>query len=65
MIASPLIHLTPTQSLILQLRARGATYRQITRAVKISPRKVHDAEIAALRKVVRYLEQETFLGGGK
>jgi DNA-binding CsgD family transcriptional regulator len=54
--------LTATQSLILQLRARGATYREVSRATRISPRKVRDAEVAALRKVVRFLEQQAFLG---
>lgn len=61
MIAAPFPRCTPTQSLIVQLRARGASYREIVRATKLAPRKVHDQEVAALRKIVRYLEQQVFL----
>lgn len=53
---------TPTETLILQLRARGANYRQIAAATKIAPRKVWDHERAALVKVLRYMETAAFLG---
>jgi DNA-directed RNA polymerase sigma subunit (sigma70/sigma32) len=60
--AMRLLTLTANQSLILQLRALGATYREVSKATGISPRKVKDAEVVALRKVVRFLEQQAFLG---
>lgn len=52
---------TELQSTILRHRARGDSYRTITRVTRISPRKVHDAERAALKKVVRFLDTAAFL----
>lgn len=52
---------TELQSSILRRRARGDSYRAISRATRIAPRKVHDAERAALKKVVEYLETAAFL----
>lgn len=51
---------TPTETLILQLRARGANYRQISAATRIAPRKVWGHERAGLVKVLRYMETEAF-----
>jgi DNA-binding CsgD family transcriptional regulator len=48
---------------ILQLRGRGLNYRAISRETGIAPRLVHDLEQAALKKAVRYLEQQSFLQG--
>lgn len=61
MIAAPLPRCTHEQTLILQLRARGASFREIAKATRISPRKVHDQYRAALSKVIAYLEQQSFL----
>lgn len=49
-----------TETRILQLRGRGLNYRAVSGLTGIAPRKVHDIERAALRKAVRYLEQEAF-----
>lgn len=51
---------TRLQTLILQMRAQGKSFRQISRITKLSPRKTHDAYLAALRRVVRYMDQEAF-----
>lgn len=53
---------TDTETLILQLRARGKNYREISTITKIAPRKVHDAYKRAMSKAVHYLEQQAFLG---
>lgn len=57
-----LIGLDQTETVILQMRATGASYRAISRATGVAPRKVWDKETSALRKVVRYMEQQAFLG---
>lgn len=47
--------------MILRHRARGDSYRAISRITKLAPRRVHDAERAALKKVVEFLETAAFL----
>lgn len=54
--------LTQKETLILQLRARKANFRQIAAATGIAPRKVWDIEAAALTKLIRYAETSAFLG---
>lgn len=46
---------------ILQMRARGMSFRQIERATGIGPRKASDLYFAAMRKIVEYLETQSFL----
>lgn len=53
---------TDEETVILQLRARGLNYRDISDATGIAPRKVHDAYKAAMRKAIDYLERQAFLG---
>lgn len=52
---------TDLQSTILRHRARGDSYRAISCITKLAPRRVHDAERAALKKVVEFLETAAFL----
>lgn len=52
---------TELQSTILRHRARGDSCRAISRATRMAPRKVHDAERAALKKVVGSLDTQAFL----
>lgn len=52
---------TELQSAILRRRARGESYRAISRATRMAPRKVHDAERAALKKIVGFMETAAFL----
>lgn len=54
---------TDLQTRILQLRADGKTYREVTRHVGLSPRKVRDQEVAALRKLIDFAERSAFLEG--
>ena len=54
--------LTPTETTIIYLRANGGTYRDISKATRIAPRKVHDIERAGMIKLLRYAEVGAFLG---
>lgn len=58
---APLPRCSATETHILQLRAAGQSYRQISTAVKLAPRKVWDTERTALTKVLAFLESEAFL----
>ena len=49
------------ETLILQMRARGMSFRQIERETGIAPRKASDMYFAAMKKVVEYLETQSFL----
>lgn len=54
--------LNQRETLVLQLRARKANFRQIAAVTGIAPRKVWDLEAAALTKLIRYAETSAFLG---
>lgn len=52
---------TAVETQILQLRADGRTFAEISCKVGYNPRKVSDLYFAAMAKVVAYLEQDCFL----
>lgn len=52
---------TVQETQILQMRAQGMSFRAIERATGIAPRKASDLYFAAMKKVVEYLETQSFL----
>ena len=54
---------TVMETHILQLRARGLSYRAISDEVGLAPRKVSDTYFRAMRKVINYFETSLFLEG--
>lgn len=50
------------ESDIIRGRAEGKSYLKLWRETGIAPRKLHDMEQAALKRIVRYLDQSSFLG---
>jgi len=61
MISAPLPGCTDVQSHILQLRARGLSYREVGRQTRLAPRRVYQLERQAIAKLVHYHEQQAFL----
>jgi hypothetical protein len=53
-----------TETRILQMRAQGKNFREISLVVGLSPRKTSDTYFRAMRKVIEYLETSLFLQGG-
>ena len=57
--------LSSLESLILQLRAEGKSYREVATTVRLSPRLTHKIERRALKAAVEYLQQCAFLDGAQ
>lgn len=53
--------MTANQAWIIQLRAEGLSYRQVTAITGIAPHRVARAEREAMRKAVQYLQAAQFL----
>lgn len=51
------------ESDIVRGRAEGKSYWRLWQELGIAPRRMRDMEQAALKRIVRYLDQESFLGG--
>lgn len=59
--AKPLPRCTPRQSDVIRGRAEGKPYTLLSRELGIAPRRLQRMEQAALKRLVRYLDQSTFL----
>jgi hypothetical protein len=51
------------ESDIVRGRAEGKSYWRLWHELGIAPRRMRDMEQAALKRIVRYLDQSTFLEG--
>lgn len=59
----PFPRCTARQSDVIRGRAEGKAYTVLSRELGVAPRALQRMEQAALKRLVRYLDQETFLGG--